>query len=168
MEDRKSAVPASLSGLFHHPLLARLQSADNLCFAPSLMSLLPPMILIGYCIWYWLEIFVYFCHQYEVFIAPTILIGYCIWYWYWLDIFGYFCHQCDVFIAPTILIGFPSQSICKQPKLQQIAEAINLLLVYVTQRRVLSLMWFKGNSSFNIMYCFTSPNKPIIMRLFGC
>ena len=100
MEDRKSAVPASLSGLFHHPLLARLQSADNLCFAPSLMSLLPPMILIGYCMWYWLEIFVYFCHQYEVFIAPTILIGYCIWYWYWLDMFGYFCHQCDVFIAP--------------------------------------------------------------------
>ena len=86
MEGKKSAVPASLSGLFHHPLLARLQSADNLCFAPSLMSILPPMILIGYCIWYWLDIFVYFCHQYEVFIAPydidrilyliLILIGY--------------------------------------------------------------------------------------------
>ena len=165
MEDRKSAVPASLSGLFHHPLLARLQSADNLCFAPSLISLLPPMILIGYCIWYRLDIFVYFCHQNEVFIFPSDIdrILYLI-----LLLIGYFCHQCDVFIAPTILIGFPSQSICKQPKLQQIAEAINLLLVYVTQRRVLSLMWFKGNLSFNIMYCFTSPNKPIIMRLFGC
>ena len=36
-------------------------------------------------------------------LPPTILIGYCIWYWYWLDMFGYFCHQCDVFIAPHYL-----------------------------------------------------------------
>ena len=77
--------------------------------------------------------------------------------WICLDIFA---TSVMSLLPPTILIGFPSQSICKQSKLQQIAVAINLLLVHMTQRRVLSLMWFKGNFSFNIMYCFTSPNKP--------
>ena len=130
-----------------------------------------------------------FCPQSDVFIAPhdpdwilyLILIGYfCIYFppaWslycplrYWSDIvfdidIDWIC--LDIFatsvmslLPPTILIGFPSQSICKQSKLQQIAVAINLLLVHMTQRRVLSLMWFKGNFSFNIMYRFTSPNKP--------
>ena len=136
------------------------------CKVPTI-CVLPPVWCLYCPPWSWLDIvfdidwiFLYiFAASMKSLLPPTILIGYCIWYWYWLDMFGYFCHQCNVFIAPTILIEFPSQSICKQSKLRQIAGAINLLLVYVTQRRVLSLMWIKGNFSFNIMYCFTSPNK---------
>ena len=101
MEDRKKVqfLPlCPVSSIIH---CWRACKVPTICVLPPVWCLYCPpwswLDIVFDIDWIFLYIF---ATSMKSLLPPTILIRYCIWYWYWLDIFGYFCHQCDVLIAP--------------------------------------------------------------------